>query len=109
MNIVDKAATILNLRLGKAWLTRRVGNAGGGFHRIHVIRLTEYSIPRSRKHRNSGGSEASVQSSPFGYDLYAHNQPNFIFLTFDRSQDPGRERKENGSDGLQSGGQRADG
>ena len=68
----------------------------------------QYSIPRSRKHRNFGGSEGADQGFPAGYGFYVPQSIYFSFLIPNHSQDPQERWKENGS-GRQNGGQQADG
>ena len=69
-------------------------------HHTHFIRFAKCPIVRSRKRRNSGGSEGSIQGSPSRYVSMPYNQPIVPFPTTDHSQEPplgGGE--ENGSEG----------
>ena len=55
---------VLHMWTREIQLSGIVGNRRGMFFRTQVLRLTENSTFRSRKRRNSGGSQESVQTSP---------------------------------------------
>lgn len=70
--------------------------------------LTKNPSPRSRKRRNSDGSECSVQGSPPRYRSHFTHPAEFPFLIFKRSQNRG-ERPMHDGHGKQNGEQLADG
>ena len=84
---------------GNSTTRRRYADRTGG------CQLTENSILRSRKRRDSGGSGGSVQCFPSEYVLPV--QMRTPFLTFNRSHDREERWKADGSGGQN--GQRVDG
>jgi len=77
----------------------RVRSEDGALHFANTVQFTDSSILRSRKRRNSGGSEGSVKSFPPGYDLYILYIFPFLTSTAARIQNPS---------GRQDGGRQAD-
>ena len=109
VSIAEKAAVkIPETRLRETRSIERARSKDGTLNCAHVVRLTEYLILRSRKRRNSGGSEGSVQDFASGYGFYVPPPVHFSLLTSNHSQDPEKRQVQNGSGGQKSG-QRTDG
>ena len=71
---------IRGVRLGKTRSTERAQNEDGTLKPISILWVAErYSIFRSEKRRNSGGSESSVLRSPLGCDLHLIIEPFSYF------------------------------
>ena len=108
MAIAEKMeAKIRRMRLGGTRPVERVRSENGMQNRAGIVWFAKYLILRSRKRRNSGGSEGTVQAPP-GYGPYAPHPIDFPFLIFDPSQGPEGRWAENESS-RQKGGQQADG
>jgi hypothetical protein len=105
MSIAEKVEA--NIRGTRLESTERARSNGGMLNRTSIVWLTENSIPRSRKRRNSGGLRSSGQSPP-GYGFYVPQLVDFLSLTFNHSGDPEGRWKENGNGG-QNDGEQADG
>ena len=108
VSIAEKAAVkILETRLRETQPIERARSEDGTLNCAHIVWLTKHLILRSRKRRNSGGSEDPVQDFASGYGFYVPPLVDFSLLTSNHSQDPEERQGENGSEG-QSSGQRAD-
>jgi len=99
---------VRDLRLREAQLTERVPSEEGTWYRRHIVQLAENLDLRSRKRRNSGESEGSIQGPSSWYVSCVTQLVYFSVPTLEFSQDPERTRKENGGGGG-NGGQHADG
>ena len=100
---------VRGMKLGEAQPAERARDRGGMSHHTHFVRLTECSILRLGKRRNSGGSEGSTQGSPSWYVLLSHKlSAHFPILTIDHSQEFPLGIEENGSE-AESGGQEVHG
>ena len=101
---VEKAELkIRDPRLTETRSTERIQHKDGALNPTSVICLTEESILRSKKRRNSGVSGGSVQDSlASGYSLYAPRPVCSPFLIFNNSQEPEDRRKKN-ENGRQNG------
>ena len=95
---------IWRARPGETRSAETARSEDGTLNRTTVILFSDYLILRSRKRRNSGRLEGSVQGSPLGMVYKSHDQPVFTFLTLGNSQGL-EERQEESGDEWQKGGQ----
>jgi hypothetical protein len=95
-------------RLGETRSAERVRNENGTSNCAGIVWLTENFILRSRKRRNSGGSEGTAQGLPLGYGFHAPQPIDSPFLIFNHSQDHEGQWNEN-RNGGQNSGKHADG
>ena len=72
----------------KAQPVEGVRSEDGRLNLATIVRLAERLTDRSKKRRNSGGTEGSFGGSFPGYDPYPRNSSVYQFLTLDRSQGP---------------------
>ena len=68
-------AKVRDSRQGEAWPMEREQSEDGTPNRTGIVRLIYDSILRSRRRRNSGGSEGSVQNLSSGYGSTFHHRP----------------------------------
>ena len=65
---------VLGASLGEAQSMGRVRSENCTLNRTNIVRVTEWSVLRSKKRLNSGGLEDPVQDSPSGYGFCIHNR-----------------------------------
>jgi len=80
-------AKIRGTTLGVIRSREKLQSEDGTLNRPIIVLVTNESILRSKKRRNSGDSEGSVQGSPSRYGLRIPQPADFQFLTFERRQD----------------------